>query len=333
MKIRVVVVAVVSVVLIAGVWAWRTGRLGHRTPPAPFETLYGNVEIREVELGFRVAGRLGTESFDEGQSVTAGTVMARLDAQPYQDALRIAEADVSAQEANLRKAIVGARPAEIARARAAVDEAVAADHNARLTLARTEHLVAEGAVASAVLDDARAAARMAEARLDGFSDAHRLLVQGTRAEDIALARAALRGAQARQAAAQTALEDTRLVAPSDGVVTSRVREPGAIVSPVDVVYVLTLNGTVWVRAYLSETQLGRVHPGMPVWVSTDAAPGRPLPGRVGFVSPTAEFTPRSVETPDLRTELVYRIRVLVDAPGTGLQQGMPVTIRLPTRGG
>jgi HlyD family secretion protein len=116
------------------------------------------------------------------------------------------------------------------------------------------------------------------------------------------------------------------------VVTSRVREPGAIVSPNDVVYVVALTGSVWVRAYVSETDLGKLHPGTEVAVQSDAAPGHVYRGHVGFISPTAEFTPKSVETPELRTALVYRLRVIVDTPDPGLRQGMPVTVHVATRG-
>ena len=156
-----------------------------------------------------------------------------------------------------------------------------------------------------------------------------MLLEGTRSEDVAGARAALDVASARLAATQTALADTRLAAPADGVVLSRVREPGAIVGPSDIVYVLSLTRPVWVRAYVGEPQLGRIHPGMEVTVVTDSAPGKPYKGRIGFISPVAEFTPKSVETPDLRSDLVYRLRVIIDQPDDGLRQGMPVTVQLP----
>jgi HlyD family secretion protein len=167
-------------------------------------------------------------------------------------------------------------------------------------------------------------------RLASAKDSYRLLAEGTRAEDIAAARATLQASQARVAVAQTALDDTRLVAPSEGVVLSRVREPGAIVSPNDVVYVLSLTRPVWVRAYVPEKQLGKLHPGMEVAVLSDSSPSRPFKGHIGFISPTAEFTPKSVETPELRTDLVYRLRIVVDEPEPGLRQGMPVTVRFST---
>lgn len=312
----------------AGVWFARTGRIGRKNVPSKLVTLYGNVDIRQVELGFRVAGRIQSMQLEEGQSVSAGSVMASLDPRTFEDDLRADQADVDVQEANLNKLITGSRPAEIARGQAALEEAKAAQENARLDLERTDKLVKDGALARSNYDNSLAASREADARVASAQDSLRLLVQGSRSEDIAAARATLALAQARLASAQTALDDTRLLAPSDGVVISRVHEPGAIVAPNDIAYVLSLTHSVWVRAYVSERELGQVHPGIMVAVSSDSAPSRTYRGHVGFISPTAEFTPKSVETPDLRTDLVYRLRVIVDDPDPGLRQGMPVTVRI-----
>lgn len=313
-----------------GIWSFRTGRLGRRSAPSDPLTLYGNVDIRQVELGLRVAGRLQSMRFEEGQSVQAGELMASLDTRTFEDELRADQALVDAQDANLKKMVAGSRPEEIARGRAALNEAKAAQGNARIDLLRTETLVKNGAAAGATYDSALAASLQANARVAAANESLRLLVEGNREEDIAAARANLALAQARLASAKTALDDTRLVAPADGVVISRVREPGAIVAPNDIVFVLTLTNSVWVRAYVSEVQLGKVRPGMNVDVLSDSAPGRSFRGHVGFISPTAEFTPKTVETPELRTDLVYRLRIIVDAADPVLRQGMPVTVRLRT---
>jgi HlyD family secretion protein len=330
--------SILAVVLVlaalAGVGAWLvlTGRMGKSRAPSNLVTLYGNVDIRQVELGFRVSGRLQTMAFEEGQAVTAGTVMATLDPRSFEDSLHAAQAQVSAQDATLKKSVAGNRPAEIARARAAVEEAAAAQQDARTELERTQKLVATNAISSANQDTALATSHEADARLASAKDSYRLMLQGSRSEDIAVALATQQVAMAEVASAQTSLDDARLVAPSDGVVISRVREPGAIVSPNDIVYILSLTHSVWVRAYVSEVELGKIHPGMEVSVVSDAAPSHPSKGRVGFISPTAEFTPKSVETPDLRTDLVYRLRIIVEDPNPGLRQGMPVTVRIPTNG-
>ncbi len=116
------------------------------------------------------------------------------------------------------------------------------------------------------------------------------------------------------------------------MILSRVREPGAIVSPSEPVYVLSLPQPIYVRAYVAEPELGRVQPGAEVSITSDTAPRQERRGHVGFISPVAEFTPKSVQTPELRTDLVYRLRVVVDEPDEALRQGMPVTVRVqPTR--
>jgi HlyD family secretion protein len=321
----------VSILVLLAVTAGGAGC--RRAPPSNTLTLYGNVDIRQVELGFRVPGRLSSMRFEEGETVDAGAVMAELDVRSFDDQLHASEAQAAADEANLKKAVAGSRPAEIARGQAALDEATAGQRDARIALERTEKLVAESAVPRANYDTALAASREADARVASAKDSLRLLVQGSRAEDIAAASATVAVAQANVASAQTSLDDTRLVAPSDGVVISRVKEPGAIVSPNDTVYVVSLTRSVWVRAYVSETQLGALHPGMEVGVTSDSAPSRPLRGHVGFISPTAEFTPKTVETPELRTDLVYRLRIIVDDIDAGLRQGMPVTVHIATSSG
>ena len=103
-------------------------------------------------------------------------------------------------------------------------------------------------------------------------------------------------------------------------------------APSSVAYVLSLTKPVWIRAYVAEPDLGRVHPGLMVEVVTDTRPDRPYRARVGFVSPVAEFTPKTVQTPELRTDLVYRLRIIVDEPDPALRQGMPVTVRVPKGG-
>jgi HlyD family secretion protein len=330
-RIRVIVLLGIGI-LGVGAWLLLTGRVGRHHPPSTLVTLYGNVDIRQVELGFRVAGRIKTMALEEGQTVRAGTLMATLDARAFGDDVHLAEAEVAAQDANVRKLLAGSRPAEIARASATVDEAAAAAQNGHLSLERDKRLLHESAIPRSALDDVLAASRMADARRASARDSLRLLREGSRSEDIAAGVANLHVAQARLSAAQTTLDDTRLVAPSDGVVISRVHEVGAIVSPNDIVYVLSLTRSVWVRAYVAETQLGKLRQGMDVAVFSDASPQHPSHGNVGFISPTAEFTPKSVETPELRTDLVYRLRVIVDDPDPGLRQGMPVTVQIQTAG-
>jgi HlyD family secretion protein len=222
--------------------------------------------------------------------------------------------------------VAGNRPEDIAQAEAGVKEKEATLANAKITFDRADQLLRSSVGTRKAYDDALAAHREAEARLNSAREALRLMRAGFRVEDIDAARAQLADREAALQVAQRQLADSDLIAPSQGVVLSRVREVGAIVAAGETVFVVSLTNPVWVRSYVSEMDLGRVKPGMEVSVKIDT-PGAPLlKGRIGFISPTAEFTPKTVETQELRTALVYRIRIIVPDAGDILRQGMPVTI-------
>ncbi len=194
-------------------------------------------------------------------------------------------------------------------------------------------MIKTGAASREERDNARTALEEAEARLKTAQEALRLAELGPRQEDIEAAFAQLRAEEASVSQAERRLADSELISPGAGEILTRARERGAIVSPGETVFTLTLSSPVWVRTYVNEIDLGRVQPDMPAFVTTDSAPGKIYNGHVGFISPTAEFTPKSVETRELRTDLVYRLRIVVDNPDGGLRQGMPVTVRFDTGGG
>src|SRR5690348_525325 len=235
---------IIAVLLIGGglaAWAFDVPvRFGWRGEQASALTLYGNVDIRQVELGFRVAGRIEAMKFEEGQSVKAGALLAQLDACPYDDKVKAAEAQLAVQSATLQKVEAGPRAAEIAQARANLAERQADLANAQQTFERATKLRPAGAISQAALDAAKAAQGMAVARVAAAQQALALLEEGSRPEDIAAARASALLAKANLDAAQTDRGDTKLLAPADGIILSRVREPGAIVGPSDAVYVLSL---------------------------------------------------------------------------------------------
>jgi HlyD family secretion protein len=135
-------------------------------------------------------------------------------------------------------------------------------------------------------------------------------------------------AEAALASAELRVQDTVLKAPADGVVLTRAQEPGAVLQAGATVLTLSLVRPVWVRAYVNEPDLGHIHPGMKVEVYTDSRPSQPYQGQIGYTSPRAEFTPKNVETTELRTSLIYRVRVIVENPDEGLRQGMPVTVKV-----
>lgn len=293
--------------------------------------LYGNVDIREVQLGFRVPGRLQQMLFEEGDRVDAGVVVANLDAVPQQEALRYADARVHEARAVLERALRGSRPQEIEQAQAAVEEARAAAVNSEKVLLRQRDLTERKLSSQQLLDTAEASYEQAAARLDSAREGLELALAGTRAEDIEAAEAGLAAAIAQQDQSKTQLADTQLYAPSGGIIQTRVVEPGSILGVGSPVYSLSLDDKVYLRTYVNEARLGSVVPGTRVQVSTDSS-NRIYEGVVGFVSPRAEFTPKSVETTALRTDLVYRLRIVISNPDSGLRQGMPVTIELRRSG-
>jgi HlyD family secretion protein len=291
-------------------------------------TLYGNVDIRQVNLSFRVGGRVKTMCFEEGDAVKAGDVVATLDTIPFEDDARVAQANVEQAAATLEKYRTGNRPQEIA-----VAKAVVAAREAELTLAEKEYkrslpLLPSGAISKSDFDALESRKNQAAANLASAKETLSLITAGFREEEIVAAQAALRAAEATRIQTQTRLSDATLYSPSDGVILTRVVEPGAMVTAGQTVSALSLTKTVWVRAYVNEKDLGRIRPGMPAEIFTDSAPDRAYRGHIGFISPEAEFTPKSVETPELRTALVYRLRIIADDPDNGLRQGMPVTVQL-----
>jgi membrane fusion protein YbhG len=312
---------VVLLLAAAAVLWWRNG--AEATPV----TLYGNVDIREVALSFRVPGRLATVDFDEGDGVRAGQRVAALDAQPYQEALDAVAARVAVAAATAAKLERGPRPLEIEQARAQMHEVAANYANAERDYRRQRELRDSGAVSQTTLDAALALRDSVAAKLATARATLALAEEGYRREDIAVAHAELEGARAQYAQAKTQLGDAVLLAPADGTILARVLEPGSIVAAGAPVYTLSLDRPAYVRAYAAEPILGQLAPGTDVTIATDSS-DRTYHGRIGFVSPRAEFTPRAVETTELRTDLVYRLRIVVADPDSGLRQGMPVTVRL-----
>jgi HlyD family secretion protein len=290
--------------------------------------IYGNVDIRQVDLGFRVTGRIEEMRFEEGDQVKKGQVLAVLDKGPFQADVDSSKAQEQAQAATLDKYEKGNRPEEIDRAKASFNEKEVRYKNAQRLYERRVQLAESGSISKQQYDDTLADRDAAEAQSQLSHADMALALAGFRDEDIRQVRANLGAAKAKLSQAEINLQDTEITSPCDGIILTRVREPGAIVSAGQTVYTLQLLSPVWIRTYVGEKDLGLIYPGMPADVYTDTRPGKPYHGQIGFISPVAEFTPKNVETTQLRTDLVYRLRVIVDDPDNGLRQGMPITVKL-----
>jgi membrane fusion protein PltH len=382
---RAVVVGLLLAAGGAGAWWWY-----HRAEGAPKPlVLYGNVDLRQVQLAFNNSERIVEVLALEGDHVHRGQVLAKLDRSRLEPQVAQAEAVAAAQrqvverlhngnrpeevaqakaQAAAQQSIVerlhnGSRPEEIAQARANVVAAQADAANARIRYNRLERLSSVRlpdqsqvqAVSQEDLDDAKAALDEAEAKLtvnqkalelavlgprredvaEGEArlrlnhEALKLSVEGPRKEDIAQGEAQLRANEAQLAFLKQQLADTQLLAPAEAVIRSRLLEPGEMSSPARPVFSLAIIDPKWIRAYASETELGKLHPGMTASVMVDTFPNRRFEGWIGFISPVAEFTPKAVQTEELRTSLVYEVRVFVKDPADELRLGMPATVTFP----
>lgn len=323
---RIVGILALVALVVAAIATRGFGLFGPAEPPGV--TLHGNVDIRQVDLGFRVSGRIATLPFEEGARVEQGAVLATLDAAPLRDQLNAAEAQIAAAAAELDKRRNGNRPQDVAQAQAKLADAQATLASAREEYERRAELVKTGAVSQALFDASTAKYRSAQAQVSAAAQALSLQRAGARREDIEAAAAQRQQAVAQAAKASTDLNDAVLRAPNAGTILTRAREPGAIVQPGETVLTLTIDRPMRVRAYIPEPDLTRISPGMAVTVKADGNDKR-YHGTIGAISPTAEFTPKTVQTEALRTDLVYRVRIIVTDPDDALRQGAPVTVSIP----
>jgi len=327
MKAKVAATLLIAVLLAAaGGWWWQRGA---EAPAAARLVLQGNVDIRQAELAFNAAGRIDRMLVHEGDRVAKGQLLAVLDERRLAQAEQLAAAQAEAQRQVVARLHAGSLPEEIAKARADAAAARVDADNAERSARRLRRLADEHFVSPQQADDARALADAAAERLKSAEEALRLVVIGPRKEDIAAAEATLAANEAALAIARRDLAEASLYAPAAGVIETRVLEPGDMASPQSAVFTLALSEPLWVRAYVRGPDLGRLRLGARAAVRTDSFPGKQYRAWVGFISPTAEFTPKSVETEEVRTQLVYQVRVFVCSPRDELRLGMPATVEIP----
>ncbi len=310
----------------AGVWYWSRPAANDKEL-----VLYGNVDLRQVALAFSASERVAGVFAEEGQRVKAGEVLAELDTRGLRLRLAEAEAQAAALQQALARLKAGTRPEEVAQSRARTAAAQAEADLARQQLERVLAVQQDSsgrAVSQQDVDAARARAKAAQAQLEQARQGQELARHGPRREDIAQAQAQSDAAQAAIALLRHQLGEATLKAPLNAVVRARLMEPGDMASPQRPVYTLAMADPKWVRTYVRESDLGRVKPGMAAAISIDSQPGKVLAGKVGYISSVAEFTPKTVQTEDLRTALVYEVRVLAEDKADVLRMGMPATVRI-----
>ena len=326
MKRRFLIGGLIAVSLIIAFVAWRLMQ-GESDPM--HLTLYGNIDLRQVQLSFNNSERIAAVLVQEGDRVRQGQLLARLDTARLEPQLAQAEAQAAAQLQVVKRLRSGSRPEEIAQARANLQAAQADLANARQQYERWKsaaEISAGRAVRQQDVDNARTAVQVAEARLAVVQKTLDLAIAGPRREEINENEARLKAVEAQASVLRQQLKDAQLIAPVDAVIRTRVMEPGEMASPQRPVFALAIIDPKWVRAFISEPDLGKIKPGMPAAVVVDSFAGRRFGGWIGFISPIAEFTPKTVQTEELRTSLVYEVRVFVKDPDDELRLGMPASV-------
>ena len=284
----------------------------------------GNIEAHESVLSFKVQGRVVELLAEEGQWVEAGAVLARLDDSDFRQQVALDEATLRVREASLQLALAGTRPREIEAAQQTLREAEADLEQRKLDHERAETLYKRDVISAEQRDLATTALRRSEAAYARAKERYELAKEGTRAEEIAIARRNVELARAAIKLSRIKLGYTVLRAPKAGVVLVRNTELGEVVSPGTPVLTLGDLDNVWLRAYISETDLGRIRWGQDATLKTDTFPGKAYKGRISFIASKAEFTPKSVQTQKERVTLVYRIKIDVENPRGELKSNMPV---------
>jgi HlyD family secretion protein len=319
------VIAIVLAVAISGAAVY--WGVHHQTGTVPNRLLlYGNLDLRQVNLAFNGNERIESVRVWEGDRVEKGQVVGTMEMEKLRALAAEAEARVQAQRHVVERLENGTRPQEIDQARANVNSAKADLINAKLNYERLKKSAGGGASSQQDMDTSKAAFEVAEARLRVNQKALDLAVIGPRKEDIAEAHATLLANEADLAVAKQNLAYATLISPTDGVVQNRILEPGEMASPQRAVLSIAITDPKWVRVYAEEPDLGKINQGMAAEVTTDSFPGKKYEGWVGFISPVASFTPKTVETTELRSSLVYEVRVFVKDPADELRLGMPATV-------
>lgn len=304
--------------------------------------LYGNVDNRQLNLSFLISERIAELVPEEGSLIRKGDLIGSLETVRIENDIAAAKAEVASRKASVEasraayeKARNGSRPEDIEIARSGNAAISAKLRAAESDYKRQKNLLERNAVSEQTEETAEAEYLFLKAGLSAVKSYLDRLIVGERSEDIAAAKAKFEQAQAEQSRAEAELDiqeqrlkDAKLYAPVDGVIRNRLLEPGELVSPQTAVFTMAVISPKWIRVYLQETDLTKVKSGDKAIVNFDGA-DEVFEGWVGFISPSAEFTPKNIETPELRTSLVYEARVFVNDPQNLLKLGAPATVTFP----
>jgi HlyD family secretion protein len=288
-----------------------------------FIKVSGNIETTEVDVGFKISGRIVSRFYEEGDWVDKGKVLAKLDDEDLRQRLELAKAALRSAEARLSKLLAGSRPEEIREAEAALNQAKFDLENKQIQYERIKALFEKRVIPKEAMDNAETGYNISKAALQRAMENFQLVKEGPRKEDIEDARAQVEQARASLKLAETQYSYTVLYSPISGVVLVKSGEIGEVVNPGTPILTLGDIENVWLKAYIPETELSRVKWGQEVAVTTDLQPQKTYKGRISFISSQAEFTPKQIQTEKERVTLVYRIKVDIPNPDRELKPGMP----------
>lgn len=290
----------------------------------------GNIEVTAVEVSFKIPGRVAERLVDEGVMVKPGQVIARLESEDLVQEVALRQADLQAMRAALDELLAGSRKEEIAQAEATLAAAEAEAKRSAEDFKRQEVLFRREVIPQQKFDAARAAYDTSSAQVRQVAEALALVRKGPRRERIDQARARLSEAEVSLALAKTRLGYAILFSPVSGLVMAKNIEPGEQVAAGTPIVTVGELDSVWVRAYINETDLGKVRVGQKARVTTDTWPGKAYYGTLTFISSEAEFTPKNVQTQKERVKLVYRVKVTIPNPNMELKPGMPADAEILT---
>jgi HlyD family secretion protein len=320
MKKKVILIAILLLAVAAIAWlaTRRTGGDGSTV------AVSGTIEVTDVEVSFKVPGRVRERLVDEGEQVKAGQIVARLDDEDLRLDVAQREQDREVLAANLRELETGFRKEDIARADAAVSRVKADAERLKADFARQKTLFQREVISRRDFDAAKAAFESSQSALREAVAQQELMHRGPRREQIDAARARLGQAREALELSRTRLGYATLASPMTGLVLAKHVEAGEQVAAGTPIVSVGDMANSWMRAYIAETDLGRVKVGQKARVRSDTWPDRRYEGTVTFISPEAEFTPKSVQTEKERVKLVYRIKITIPNPAMELKPGMPV---------
>ncbi len=283
----------------------------------------GNIEATEVDVGFKISGRIVSRFVEEGDWVDQGKVLAKLDDEDLRNRVEVARATLTSARARLSKLLSGSRPEEIRQAEANLDQARFDLENKEIQYERMKSLFERKVIPKETLDNAEAVFKIAKASFQKAMENYTLVREGPRREDIEDARAQVEQARASLKLNETQLSYTTLRSPISGIVLVKSGEIGEVVNPGTSILTLADIEHVWLKAYIPETDLSKVKWGQEVIVNTDLRPKKDYRGKISFISSQAEFTPKQIQTEKERVTLVYRIKVDISNKDRELKPGMP----------